>query len=80
MTTPIHSQILFGFYAKSLENFWILALGPARCMHIDRLINRFDTILFFEPVSHNIELQLAHSANNNIVIAEWEEDLSAALL
>ena len=80
MAPTIHGQILLRFNAESLQNFRVIAFSPARCVHIDRFINSLDTIFFFEPVSHNVELQLAHCADNNIVIAEGEKHLGAALL
>ena len=48
-------------------------------MHIYRFINRVYTVLLAKSIGDHFKLQLAHRANDNIVIAKGEKYLRAAL-
>src|SRR5690554_846751 len=75
MTATINRQIVVGFVFKFLQFFLIVALNPARRPDVNRFINAFHFVFFFEAAGHYIKLQYTNSSENNVVVALREEYL-----
>src|ERR1700676_4631099 len=79
-TRVIDGEIVIGLFSKLAEPLLIADAHPSRRGHIDRLEYALHAVFVLQAKGHDLELQLADGAENQIVVAQRLEELRGALL
>ena len=76
----VQAQVVVSPAAELLELPRIRAMDPARRGDVDGLERALDAVFVRQPEGHDVELQLAHRAEDQVVVSKRPEELRGALL
>src|SRR5690554_1083512 len=80
VTAAIKRQVGTRLAPKLFQLLGVVAIDPARRLHVDRLIDTIHLILLLETMGDHIELQRTHGTKNQVVVVQRLEQLGRALL